>query len=146
VKALWQRAGTCVAVSAALFAFLFVSVSLNKAYLRPAFAAGTILATLSGSYSNFIAAWTMGVSPACPVLTRGFSFRRGTAVVAAAAVGAFAILTIEELTSVFGVSDVRDVHDVAASALGSSCAVLTFLVLRRIALRRRRQPMPQSTS
>ncbi len=123
---------TCLAVNAALFAFLFLSVSLNKEYLRPAFAGGTVLATLSGSYSNFMAACVIGLSTACPVLTGRFGHTRGTAVIVATALGAFAILAVEELTSVLGVSAVRDGYDVIASALGSICAILTFLLLKRI--------------
>jgi len=133
---MWRRRGTCVATNAALLAFLFLSVSFNKEYLRPAFTGGTVLATLAGSYSNFMAAWVIGLSPACPILTQRFTPTRGTAVVVATAIGVFAILTIEEVTSILGISAVRDGYDVIASALGSSSAILTFLLLRRIMSRK----------
>lgn len=132
MRASQRSVAKCIAVNAALFGFLFLSVSLNKAYLRPTVVGGTPLATLSGSYSNFVAAWTIGMSPACPALTKRLAPARGAAVVVAAAIGAFAILATEELTSILGVSAVRDWWDVVASALGSSIAILTFLLLRRI--------------
>ncbi|MDH4139935.1 MAG: hypothetical protein OEV43_05125 [Coriobacteriia bacterium] len=129
---MWQKRGTCIAVNAALMAFLFLSASFNKEYLRPAYTGGAVLATLTGSYSNFMAAYVISLSPACPILTRMFAPTKGTAVVVATAIGVFAILTIEEVTSILGVSEVRDGHDVIASALGASCAILTFLLLRQI--------------
>ena len=129
---MWQKRGTCIAVNAALLAFLFLSVSFNKEYLRPAFTGETVLATLTGSYSNFMAAYVISLSPACAILTKRVAPAKGTAIIVATAISVFAILTIEEVTSILGVSAVRDGHDIIASALGSSCAILTFLLLRKI--------------
>ena len=143
---MWQKRGTCIAVNAALFAFLFLSVSFNKEYLRPAFTGGTVLATLTGSYSNFMAAYVISLSPACAILTKRFAPTKGTAVVVATAIGVFAILATEEVTSILGVSALRDGHDVIASALGSSCAILTFLLLRKIMLRKESEAqLPRAT-
>ena len=143
---MWQKRGTCIAVNAALFAFLFLSVSFNKEYLRPAFTGGTVLATLAGSYSNFMAAYVISLSPACPILTKRFAPTKGTTVIVATAIGVFAILTIEEVTSILSVSAVRDGHDVIASALGSFCAVLTFLLVRKIMRRKENETQaPEAT-
>lgn len=129
---MWQKRRTCVAVNAILLAFLFLSVSFNKENLRPAFAGIPILNVLAGSYSNFMAAYVISLFSACPILTKKFNGTKGTQVVVATAIGVFIILTIEEGASIIGVSKVRDGYDVIASAFGSSCAILTFLFLRRI--------------
>jgi hypothetical protein len=60
---------------------------------------------------------------------------RGTLIIVAAAIVVFIILTIEELAPVFGASKVRDGFDIIASAVGSSCAILTFVLLRRFIVR-----------
>lgn len=135
VNAVWQKRSACVAVNAILLAFLFLSVSFNKEYLRPTFTENPILIVLSGSYANFIAAYVICLFPVCPILTKRFNSVRPMQLVAATAIGVFIILTIEELAPVFGASKVRDGNDIIASAFGSFCAILTFLLLRRVASR-----------
>jgi hypothetical protein len=132
-----HKTSTCVAVNAILLALLFLSVSFNKEYLRPAFAGNSVLQLLTGSYANFIAAYVISLFPACPILTKRFSVTRGMRIILATAIGVFIILTIEELAPVFGASKVRDGHDIIASALGSFCAILTFHALRRAVSRRK---------
>jgi len=123
-----------LAINLILLAFLFLSVSLNKEYLRPASAGVAILDILTGSFPNFIAAYVISLFPAAPILSRRLSTTRGTLIMVAAAIAVFIVLTIEELAPVFGASKVRDGFDIIASAVGSSCAILTFLLLRRFLL------------
>jgi hypothetical protein len=139
VNVMWNKRGTCVAVNATLLALLFLSVSFNKEYLRPAFAGNPVLDLFTGSYPNFIAAYVISLFPVCPMLTKRPNITRGMQIVLATAAGVFIILTIEELAPVFGVSKVRDGSDIIASALGSSCAILTFHFLRRAVSRRKNE-------
>ena len=133
---MWQKRSTCVAVNAIMFAFLYLTVTFNKEYLRSAFAGNPILELLTGSYPNFIAAYVISLFPACPILTRRALISKGTRLIMATAAVVFVILTIEEFVSVFGASKVADGNDVVASALGVSCSILTFLILRRAVARR----------
>ncbi len=128
-----------LAVNVILLAFLFLSVTFNKEHLRPALAGVPILDILTGSFPNFMAAYVISLFPVSSVLTRRSAGTRSLRIVVAAAVAAFVILTIEEVAPIFGASTVRDGHDIIASALGSLCAVLTFLFLRRIAARARQR-------
>jgi hypothetical protein len=132
---MWHKRSTSIAVNSILFAFLFLSVSFNKEYLRPAFEGIPILSILTGSYPNFIAAYVISLFPAYPILTKRFTSTRSTSIIVATAIGVLVILTIEEMAPLFGASEVRDVYDIIASAFGSSCAVLTFISLRRVVTR-----------
>lgn len=129
---MWHKRSTYIAVNSILLAFLFLSVSFNKEYLRPAFAGIPALDILTGSYPNFIAAYVISLFPAYPILTKRFTGTRGTSIIVATAIGVFVILTIEEIAPIWGASKVRDVYDIIANAFGSTCAVLTILALRRI--------------
>lgn len=124
-----------IAVNLILLAFLYLSVSLNKTYIRPAWAPIPVLNVLTGSFANFMAAYVISLFPATPILTWRLSDARGLRIIIAAAVVVFIILAIEELAPIFSASKVRDGYDIIASALGSSCAVLTFVLLRK-AIRR----------
>ena len=114
-------------VNAILLAFLFLSISFNKEYLRPALAGNPILNVFTGSYANFIAAYMISLFPACLIHTKRFSNAKGMIIILATAIGVFIILTIEEFAPVFGASKVRDGYDIVASAFGSSCAVLRYI-------------------
>lgn len=125
-----------MAVNAILFALLLLSVSFNKEYLRLAFMGNPVLDLLTGSCANFIAAYLISLFSACPILSRKFGITRQMQIFLATSVGVFIALTIEELVSVLGASKVRDGNDIIASALGSFCAIFTFLFLRRAVSRR----------
>jgi hypothetical protein len=129
---MWNKRSTYIAVNSILVAFLFLSVSFNKEYLRPAFEGIPVLNVLPGSYPNFIAAYVISLFPAYPILTKRFGGTRGTSIIVATAIGVFVILTIEEIAPIFGASTVRDGYDIIANAFGSTSAVLTVLALRRI--------------
>ncbi len=95
VSGMWRKRSTCVVVNAILLAFLFLSVSFNKEYLRPAFEGNPVLSVFTGSYANFIAAYAISLFPACPIHTKRFSRTKGMQIVLATATGVFIILTIE---------------------------------------------------
>ena len=143
---MWHKRSTCVAVNATLLAFLFLSVSFNKEYLRPAFASTPALSAFTGSYANFIAAYVICLFPACPILIKKFNSTKGMRIVLATATVVFVILTIEELAPVFGASKVRDGYDIVASAFGSSCAILTFLFLTRVISRKKNKTEMQEAA
>lgn len=129
-------------MNAILLAFLFLSVSLNKEYLRAAFAGIPALNVLVGSYPNFIAAYVISCFAACPILTERFNNKNATPIFVATAIGVFMILTVEEVAPVLGVSAARDDYDVIASAFGSSCAILTFLFCEKKRLARKERDQP----
>jgi len=128
---MWQRKRTYLAVNLILGAFLFLSVSFNKEHLRPACSGIPILDILTGSYSNFMAAYVVSLFAATAVLSKRLTDTRSLRIVVAAAVAVFLILTVEELAPVLGASKVCDGYDIVASMLGSSLAVFTFLLLRQ---------------
>jgi hypothetical protein len=136
---MWHKKSTCIAVNAIMLAFLFLSVSFNKEYLRPAFAEVTILNILAGSFSNFIASYVISLFPVCPILTKNFSSPKVNQIVIATAIGVFIILTLEEFVGIFGASKVFDGYDILATALGSSCAIYTFIFVRRAISRRKNE-------
>jgi len=115
-----------MAINLILFAFLYLSVSFNKEYIRPIYGSTPFWGIVSGSYSNFIAAYIISLFPIAAILAKGINLNKGRLIVYSIAILVFVILTIEELKPFFGASEVYDIHDIIANGLGSLFAIFTF--------------------
>lgn len=110
-----------------MFAFLFLSISFNKEYLRPLYGQVHFIDVLLGSYPNFIAAAVISLFSLKIGLSK--NNRRGRVIFYAISFLVFLILTLEELIPYWGVSETFDKFDILASGLGCLLAVLIFELL-----------------
>ena len=112
-----------------LFLLLLGVVTFNKRFLRPHVGSSVLAQIVTGSLPNFAAAFFVGLCAVSPVLL--FPPRFGRQLVYSAALAAFTLLTLEELTGFVGASKRLDTFDILASALGSVLACLSFELLVR---------------
>ena len=113
-----------------LFAALFLLVTFNKEYLRPALWDVPVLGALAGCLPNFLAAFLISLTVVNGVLVR--RPQRGRLFVFAGASLVFLVLTIEELKPMWGASTHYDLFDILASSVGSAAAILVYeLIVRR---------------
>jgi hypothetical protein len=117
-----------VAVNLLLFAALYLLVTFNKEYLRPALWDVPVLGTITGCLPNFLAAMLISLGVVNAVISKKPA--RGRLIVYAASAVVFLILAVEELRPMWGASTVFDVWDIVASALGSAVAVLVYEAAR----------------
>jgi hypothetical protein len=115
--------------NALLFAALFLSVTFNKEYLRPAFAHTPVLGILVGCLPNFLAAFLISLGFVNGVYSR--KPKRGRLIVYVASFLVFLVLTVEELRPMWGASTQYDLYDILASGLGSIMAIVVFELITR---------------
>lgn len=113
-----------IGINILLFAILIGLVTINKEYFRPYFSNSTLAKIITGSFPNFIAAYIISLFAVNPVLT--IKPRFGRMIVYISTFMISTILTIEELTSIVGVSNQYDNYDITANVLGSILAILTY--------------------
>jgi hypothetical protein len=123
-RASWRGRGRLFAGNALLFAALFLLVTFNKEYLRPALWNVPVAGTLTGCLPNFLAAMLISLAFVNAVLSR--RLRRGRLLVYISSVVVFLVLTVEEIKPMWGASTVFDSFDVIASAAGSTAAILVY--------------------
>ncbi|MCD4729750.1 MAG: hypothetical protein K8R74_04055 [Bacteroidales bacterium] len=111
-------------INAILFAFLFLSISFNKEYLRPNYGNLPFIGILTGSFPNFIAAYIISLFPLKPILDKNLKYSR--IIFYASSFLIFIVFTVEELKPLFGASTQYDPYDIIASGIGSLLAILTF--------------------
>ncbi|MBN2890793.1 MAG: hypothetical protein JXL97_02910 [Bacteroidales bacterium] len=110
-----------------IFSGLFVLISFNKEYLRPAFIHIPILNLLTGVFPNFIAAFLISFGVVNAAVTR--KFKRARLIVYLTAFFVFLILAFEEILPLWGASKVGDIRDIFASLIGSLLAIFTFEII-----------------
>ncbi len=113
-----------------LFGVLYGLVSFNKAVLRPAVGQLSWVAPITGSFPNFIAAFILSLFfvNAAVILKP----RHSRLLVYLGSLFIFAILTFEEVNSMWGASEVYDVLDIIASGAGSLLAIASYeLIIRK---------------
>jgi len=120
---------TIVGINLVLFALLYGLISFNKTILRPEFSHIAFISILTGSFPNFIAAFIISLAFVNAVLIRKPG--NGRLIIYVSSVLIFAILTIEEISPMWGASTHYDPVDILASGLGSLLAVFTFKLLTR---------------
>ncbi len=118
-----------IAMNFILFAILFLSVSFNKEYIHPIFRNKPFLGILTGSFSNFMAAYIISLFSIAAILSRKINVKKGRFIFYLVALIVFLILTFEEITPFVNASKVYDIYDIIASAIGSIFAIITFEVI-----------------
>ena len=118
-----------LAANIVLIAVLYLLVTFNKEYLRPAVSRGTLAETLTGCLPNFLAAFLISMAAVNGVLFRKPAHGRAFVIIFSSAV--FIVLTIEEIKPMWGASTFFDIFDIAASAVGSMLAIAVYELVRR---------------
>ncbi len=120
----WKDRKRLLATNVLLFALLFLLVTFNKEYLRPAFGHMPFVGILTGSLPNFLAACLISLAFVNGVLSK--KPKRGRLFVYIGSSLVLLVLTIEELRPMWGASTHYDPYDILASGLGSLTAVLIY--------------------
>ena len=121
-----------IVINLLLFAFLYLSVTFNKENIRPYYGNDAFWGILTGSYSNFAAAYIISLFPIAAIFAKKISKKKSRLFFYGFAILVFLILTFEEINPFFGASKIYDMYDIIASGLGSFTAIITFeIILRR---------------
>ncbi len=117
-----------IAINFILFAILYLSVTFNKEFIRPVYGHEPIIGIITGSFSNFMAAYIISLFPMAPLLARNIEIKKARLIMYAITILVFLILTIEEIKPFVSASKTYDLYDILASGLGSVIAIVTFEV------------------
>lgn len=120
-----------LAINLILFAILYLSVSFNKEFIRPIYGHSPIIGIITGSFSNFMAAYIISLFPIAPIIAKNIKIKKARLIIYVVSILVFIILTIEELKPMWGASTQYDLFDILASGLGSLLAILTFEIFIR---------------
>ncbi|MBU0528740.1 hypothetical protein KKF86_03165 [bacterium] len=120
-----------IAINLILFAVLYLSVSFNKEFIRPVYGNTPILGILTGSFSNFMAAYIISLFPIAAILKKKLNVKISRSIIYTVAIMVFIILTVAEIQPRFDISKVYDIYDIIASGIGSLLAIITFKLLIR---------------
>ena len=115
-----------LAINLILFAILYLSVSFNKEFIRPVYGSLPVIGIITGSFSNFMAAYIISLFPVSQIISKKIKIENARIIVYTVSTLVFLILTIEEIHPMFGASTQYGLFDIMASALGSILAILTF--------------------
>jgi hypothetical protein len=107
------------------------SVSFNKEYIRPVYRSIPFWGIITGSFSNFMAAFIMSMFSVAPILANRLSIRKARLIFYTIAILVFIVLTFEEINPFVDASETYDPFDIIASGLGSVIAVLSFEIFFR---------------
>ena len=125
----WRIRKRLLATNILLGAALFMLVTFNKEYLRPAVGRETLAGILTGCLPNFLAAFFISLAGINAILLRKPARGRIYAILFSSAV--CIVLVIEEIKPMWGASTVFDSFDIAASAIGSLLAIAIYERLRK---------------
>ena len=118
-----------IAINLILFAILYFSVSFNKEFIRPVYGQSPIIGILTGSFSNFMAAYIISLFPIAPIIAKNIKIKKARLIIYVVSILVFIVLTIEELKPMWGASTQYDLFDILASGLGAFFAFMTFEAL-----------------
>ena len=120
-----------IVINIFLFAVLYLLVTFNKEFIRPVYGSRPVIGIITGSFSNFFAAYIVSLFSIAPILSRNIRIKMARIIFYIIAIMVFTILTIEEIKPFVSVSKTYDVYDIIASGLGSLLAILTFEIVIR---------------
>jgi hypothetical protein len=115
-----------LAINVILFAILFLSVTFNKEFIRPVYGKSPIIGIITGSFSNFMAAYIISLFPIAPIFAKSIEIKKARMIIYTVSFLVFLILTIEEIYPMWGASTQYDFFDILASGIGSIFAIMTF--------------------
>ena len=118
-----------LAINLILFAILYLFVAFNKEFIRPLYGHSPIIGIITGSFSNFMAAYIISLFPVSPIISKNVKIKKARIIVYTISTLVFLILTAEELYQMWGASTQYDLFDILASAVGSLLAILTFEII-----------------
>jgi len=118
-----------IAINLILFAILYFSVAFNKEFIRPVYGQSPIIGIITGSFSNFMAAYIISLFPISPIFAKSVVIKKARIIIYMTSIIVFLILTIEELKPMWGASTQYDLFDILANGLGSLFAILTFEII-----------------
>jgi VanZ family protein len=126
-----------LAINLILFAILYFSVSFNKEYIRPVYGHSPVIGIITGSFSNFMAAYIVSLFSVAAILAKKIEIKKAKLIFYVISILVFIILTIEELKPFVSASKTYDIYDILASGLGSFLAILTFEVFIKKIIKKR---------
>jgi VanZ family protein len=126
-----------LAINLILFAILYFSVSFNKEYIRPVYGHSPVIGIITGSFSNFMAAYIVSLFSVAAILAKKIEIRKAKLIFYVTSILVFIILTIEEIKPFVSASKTYDIYDILASGLGSFLAILTFEVFIKKIIKKR---------
>jgi VanZ family protein len=126
-----------LAINLILFAILYFSVSFNKEYIRPVYGHSPVIGIITGSFSNFMAAYIVSLFSVAAILAKKIEIKKAKLIFYVVSILVFIILTIEELKPFVSASKTYDIYDILASGLGSFLAILTFEVFIKKIIKKR---------
>jgi len=126
-----------VAINLILFAVLFLTVSFNKEIIRPVYGNTPIIGMITGSFSNFMAAYIISLFSIAAILSRKLNIKKGRIVFYSVSIIVFILLAVEEFYPYFGASKTYDIYDIIMSGLGSVIAIVTFEITMKIQNKKR---------
>ena len=126
-----------LAINLILFVILYFSVSFNKEFIRPVYGHSPIIGIITGSFSNFIAAYIISLFSVAAILAKKIEIKKAKLIFYVISILVFIILTIEELKPFVSASKTYDIYDILASGLGSFLAILTFEVFIKKIIKKR---------
>ena len=115
-----------VAINLILFAILYLTVDFNKEFIRPIYGQSPIIGILTGSFSNFMAAYIISLFPIAPILAKKIEIKKARIIIYSVSILVFFMLSFEELSPMWGASTQYDLFDILANGIGSILAILTF--------------------
>jgi len=121
-----------IGINLILIAILFLSVTFNKEFIRPVYGHSPTIGILTGSFSNFMAAYIISLFPIAPLLSKKIDIKKSRLIIYVISIIVFIILTIEELKPFFSASKTYDIYDIIASGFGSIIAILTFELITKL--------------
>jgi VanZ family protein len=126
-----------LAINLILFAILYFSVSFNKEYIRPVYGHSPVIGIITGSFSNFMAAYIVSLFSVAAILAKKVEIKKAKSIFYVVSILVFIVLTIEELKPFVSASKTCDIYDILASGLGSFLAILTFEVFIKKIIKKR---------
>jgi hypothetical protein len=118
-----------LAINLILFAILYLSITFNKEFIRPVYGNSPIIGIITGSFSNFMAAYIISLFPVSPIISKKIKIKKARIIVYTISILVFLILTAEEIHPMWGASTQYDLFDILASAVGSLLAILTIEII-----------------
>ncbi len=115
-----------IAINLILFAILYLLITFNKEFIRPVYGDAPILGIITGSFSNFLAAFIISLFSIASILSRKMQIKKSRYIFYSTAILVFIILTIEEIKPFVDASKTYDIYDIIASGMGIIMAIFTF--------------------
>ncbi len=125
----WKKRKRLLATNVLLIAALFLLVTFNKEYLRPAFGHAPVIGILTDCLPNFLAACLISLAAVNGVVSRRPDHGRLFVYIGSSLV--FLVLLVEELRPMWGASTQYDLYDILASGAGSLTAILIYELIIR---------------